>query len=77
MLQPYEARLIVEHVQLVDRIEKLEAMLAVWDDLIFEPHCTREQLGIQLSQMKAYCFAIEGRNDFGELIKKGFADVRK
>jgi len=79
MLQPYEARLIIEYTQLVERHELLGGMLKAWDadKLSFEPDCTKQQLYRQLDAMNYYILALEGRNDFRELVEKGFVHVRK
>ena len=67
-LQPYQRRLICETTELVDRINKLEAMLIKYrtNALDFTPTCSYELLNAQYAAMLNYLgilrqrLAIEG-----------------
>lgn len=67
-------RLRAEYFQLAIRIEKLENMLAEWDQgkLAFKPACPRVTYEMQLMAMKEYKAVLESRAKMeGAALDKG------
>lgn len=59
----YKDRFIAEYIQLKDRYDSLNSLVAKWDagELSFEPTCPRSTYDIQLRLMKDYLAILEAR----------------
>ena len=60
-LPDWQQRFVIEYRELLSKTVKLGNMLENWDDLNFEPKCSRSLLSAQYNTMKAYLSILEER----------------
>ena len=63
----YKDRFIAEYYQLKIRYEKLDAMVKNWDNLSFEPTCSKETFNTQLEIMLDYLKILEVRAEIEDI----------
>ena len=60
-LPDWQQRFVIEYRELLSKTVKLGNMLENWDDLNFEPKCSKSLLSAQYNTMKAYLSILEER----------------
>lgn len=73
-LPEHQQRLVWEVEELAQKIDKLNAIIENWDNLDFEPDCSKEELASQLKSMGQYMNSLQGRTDVKRLQQEGYIE---